>query len=327
LTYFLLQNRCIRPLGKKPPAFPAKLFIQVKFGPDDAFGLQTDAPRSTAKKATPATLMWNANEAVSFWKGEFIEQICTDFEIGKLAGKWDGNLLAISIPVTSEDDATSVILSANHILPAILSFRLRVFVWIKEFTAKINGSSYRVETVGHRYGITIATTDRNQHESVEAVKDWLSTRENSLRLIMAMYYFRHAERLANIEPDRQSMTAEILLNLTKAIEVILTAKRDNIRKKAKVWGIDSDFIEKRIIPLFLIRNELDVAHVATAPLRSEQQQSLLDFTDRALSHVHELLATICKMERTGHVQLESVSSTLDKDKEKLLSAIYKYVNE
>ena len=60
------------------------------------------------------------------------------------------------------------------------------------------------------------------------------------------------------------------INLTKAIEVIFTAKRDVIRGKAKEWGIDSDFIEKRIISLFLIRNELDVAHVATAPLRSEQ---------------------------------------------------------
>ena len=27
-----------------------------------------------------------------------------------------------------------------------------------------------------------------------------------------MYYFRHAERLACIEPDRQSMTAEVILN-------------------------------------------------------------------------------------------------------------------
>lgn len=327
MAYFLLQNRRIRSLDKNSPAFPAKLVIEIRFGPDDAFGLQTDSPRSTAKKSVPATLTWNANEAVSFWKGDFIEQICTDFSVGKLVGKWDGNLLKISIPVTSEDDANSVILSANHMLPAILSFRLRVFVWIKEFTSRIDGSSYRIETVGHRYGITIATTERNQRESVEAVKDWLSTKTDSLRLIMAMYYLRHAERLSVIEPDRQSMTAEVLLNLTKAVEVILTSKRDTIRKRAKEWGIDSDFVEKRIIPLFLIRNELDVAHVATSPLKSEQQQALLDFTARALSHVQELLATIWEKERAGHVKLESISSTLDKDKEKLLSAIRKYVTE
>lgn len=83
MTYFLLQNRFIRALDKNPPAFPAKLVIKIKFGPDDAFGLQTDAPRSTAKKTTPATLIWNANEAVSFWKGDLIDKICTSFEIGK----------------------------------------------------------------------------------------------------------------------------------------------------------------------------------------------------------------------------------------------------
>jgi len=123
------------------------------------------------------------------------------------------------------------------------------------------------------------------------------------------------------------MIAEVLLNLTKAIEVIFTAKRDVIRGKAKEWGIDSDFIEKRIISLFLIRNELDVAHVATAPLRSEQQQSLLNFTDRALSHVYELLSKVAELERSGRIKLDAVTPTLNKDKEKLLSAISKYADE
>jgi hypothetical protein len=327
LTYFLLQNRHIRPIDANRPPFPAKLAIKIRFGPDDAFGVKTASPRTTAKRAAPAHLTWNANEAVSFWEGEFIDKIQTSFEIGKLAGTWDGNVLTLIVPVSSEEDSNGVILSANHILPAALSFRLRVFVWIKEFTVKINGSSSRVETVGHRYGITIATTEHNQHESIEAVKDWLLTREQSLRLVMAMYYFRHAERLSTIEPDRQSMTAEVILNLTKAIELIFTAKRDVIREKSKEWGIDSDFIEKRIIPLFLIRNELDVSHVATAPLRNEQQQSLLNFTDRALSHVYELLSKISEMERSGRIKLDAVSATLDKDKGKLLSAISKYANE
>ena len=327
MTYFLLQNRHIRLLDTNHPSFPAKLFIKIRFGPDDAFGVQSESPRTTAKRAAPAHLKWNANEAISFWEGEFIEMIRSSFEIGKLVGTWDGTVLTLILPVSSEEDANGIILSANHILPAILSFRLRVFVWIKEFTVNINGSSSRIETVGHRYGITIATTEHNQHESIEAVKDWLLTREHSLRLVMAMYYFRHAERLATIEPDRQSMSAEVLLNLTRAIEVIFTAKRDAIRGKAREWGIDSNFIEKRIIPLFLIRNELDVAHVATAPLRSEQQQSLLNFTDRALSHVYELLSKVAELERSARIKLDAVTATLDKDKEKLLSAISKYANE
>lgn len=223
-----------------------------------------------------------------------------------------------------EEVASNIILSANHILPAALSFRLRVFVWIKEFTATINGNSSRVETVCHRYNITVATAERNQHESIEAVKEWLSAGKRSPRFLMAMYYYRHAKRLATIEPDRQSMTAEVMLNLTKAIEVILSSKRDVIREKTKEWGIDSDFIEKRIIPLFLIRNELDVAHVTTAPLLSKQQQSLLDFVDRASSHVHEFLSKIFEMEQSGRIELDPVSVSLDKDKEKLLSAISRY---
>ena len=33
------------------------------------------------------------NNLVEVWKGDLIDKICTSFEIGKLAGKWDVSLL------------------------------------------------------------------------------------------------------------------------------------------------------------------------------------------------------------------------------------------
>jgi len=324
MTYFLLQHRYIRSESDDEPSFPAELVATIQFGPEDAFGVPGNPPRTTAKRAAPARLLWNPNEGVSLWEGEPIEAIKSNLTAGSLRAEWAGNKLTLKDKVPSMENANRLVLSANQILPAVLSFRLRVFVWIKEFLVDINGSAFRLETAHHRFGITIATTEHNQNEAIKAVNDWGNTKEHSLRLIMAMYYFRQAKRLAALEPDRQSMTAEVVLNLTKAIEVIFSSKRDRLREKAREWGFDSDFIEQKIVPLFLIRNELDVAHVASAPLTSEQHQSLIDFASMALSHVYTLLSRIVELEKSGQVVLNLISTSLDNDKEKLLTDIKSY---
>lgn len=325
MTYFLLQHRQLKLITGDQPTFPAQLVARVQFGPEDAFGVEGHLPRTTAKRAMPARVIWNANEGVSCWEGELIDVLKTSLSIGGFHSEWTGNNLMFTVATSSLDEASTILLSASQILPAILSFRLRTFVWIKEFTIEIDKSKFRLETESLRYGITIATTEHNQEQINEALRDWLALKEHSLRIIMAMYYFRHAERLATIEPDRQSMTAEVLLNLTKALEIIFSSDRERLRLKAKEWGFDHDFIEQRIIPLFLIRNALDVAHVASAPLSREQHQSLLDFTSRAISHVHSLLSQVAQLTFHGQIQLDPVSDALDKEKAKLLEAISTYV--
>jgi len=144
---------------------------------------------------------------------------------------------------------------------------------------------------------------------------------------MAMYYFRQAERLACIEPERLSLAAEVILNLTKAIEIIFSTNRSQLRKKAAEWGFESAYIERWIIPLLLIRNTLDVAHVTSGPLTREQRNILSEFTSRAITHVHNLLLRIFDMAKSDLTLLDPISQVLDKDKEKLLAEIKSYAKD
>jgi len=324
MTYYLIQNRNVRAIGEDKPSFPAKLTATIRFGPEDAFGTQGASTRTTAKKSTASRLLWNANEGTSFWEGELIDRIQGSASIGDLNVVLDGATMNLTASVSSMKHAENLLLSANHIFPAVLSFRLRVFAWIKEFIADIGGSSFRLETDNLRYGITIATSDYNCQNIKNAVADWLELTDQSNRLFTAMYYFRHAERLACLEPDRQSMTAEIILNLTKVIDVLFSSN-DELRQKAKEWGIDEDFIEKRIIPLTKIRSEFDVAHVALAPLTTEQNQTLLDFTSKSLSNVYTLLLQIVELQKNDTISLDPVSNSLKKDKEKFLNKLQAYL--
>jgi hypothetical protein len=324
MTHFLLQQRHLHAIDQGPPSFPSKLTAKIRFGPEDAFGVPSQTSRTTAKRATPAHLLWNANEGISVWQGDIIDALDTKMERGGLTAHWAGNLLDLGINVNSIEEVEQLVGSASQLLPAYLSLRLQVFVWVKEFQVEVGGRSFRLETASHRYGITIATTEHNQTEAIQSVDNWLKQRRESLRAVMAIYYYRQALRLAALEPDRQSMVAEVILNLAKAIEIIFSSDRERLRSKAKEWGLDTDFIERWIIPVLLIRNELDVAHVASAPLLSTQHQAILDFLARASVHVQTLLLQVLEMSQSGRVILDPPSASVDADKERLLKKIEEY---
>ena len=324
MTYFLLQHRYLHSVNEAQLSFPGTLVARIKFGPDDAFGVPGALLRTTAKRATPARVLWNANEATSTWEGDLIDALNAELRLGNLSANWNGNELTVAAEVNSQDEANELVGSANQLLPAFLSLRLRVFVWIKEFLVEIGTCRFRLETASHRYGITIATTENNQEEAIQAIRDWVGQRRDSLRIVMATYYFRHAIRLAVLEPDRQSMAAEVILNLAKAIEIVFSSDRERLRAKAKEWGFDSDFIERKVVPILLIRNQLDVGHAASAPLSSTQHQAILDFTDRALTHIHTLISRLVEMSQSGPVGFDPVSESMDKDKDRLLERIAEY---
>jgi len=325
MTHFLLQHRHLRRLGQAQPSFPATLIARVKFGPEDAFGISGNDPRTTAKQgATPAGVYWSANEGVSLWDGPLIDQLKAEFQEGDLSGQWAGNQLLLKVNVKSLEDANHVVSSANQLVPAFLSLRLRVFVWIKEFLVEIGDCPFRLETSQHHYGITIASTKHNEECAKRSIRDWKLQGQESLRVVMAIYYYRQALRLATLEPDRQSMAAEVILNLAKAIEIIFSCDRNRLRSKAKKWGLDLDSLERWIIPILLIRNEFDVAHGASAPLSSTQHEAILRFLIRALTHVHKFLEDFVEMVQAGKIVLDPPSASMAAAKERLLNKIEEY---
>ena len=163
MTYFLLQHRHLHALGNAPPSFPGALTAKIRFGPEDAFGVANSQSRTTAKRAAPAHLLWNANEGTSVWQGDLIDALDAALQLGALNAHWVGNTLELRIGVNSLKEAEQVVGSASQLLPAFLSLRLQVFVWIKEFLVDIAESRSRLETSSHRSGITIATTEHNEN--------------------------------------------------------------------------------------------------------------------------------------------------------------------
>jgi hypothetical protein len=79
-----------------------------------------------------------------------------------------------------------------------------------------------------------------------------------------------------------------------------------------------------MIPLLLIRSNLDIAHVATGPLSIEERRIVVDFADRALANVGRILDRLLLAALNGQLALQPTSETLENDKRELIEALNRY---
>lgn len=328
MSLFLIQPRYLKlRAGQIPTSFPALVEATVVFGPDDAFGLPCEH-RTTAPQATEGgSILWNANEGISWFQGPLIQKVEARTKIKEhIEGEFHGNVLSLRFPATSFENANRLLTSASHLLPSVMSHRLNTYVWIKSFEVAIADSRFGLETLGVRHHLTIATAEDNGAQLVASISDWCNFKDQHRRFLSALLYFRQAQRLAHIQPSPDSMVSEVILNLTKSLEILLgSTNRMQIRSRAKQWGFSEKEIEHFIIPLFLLRNELDVAHVASAPLTHEERETILDFTMTALWNTDNFLTRVRDSIMSEKIVLDPVSESLDKDKAKLLGAIKEYL--
>lgn len=327
MSIYLLQHRgLVLKKGTVPSKFPAMVTATLTFAPEDAFGVHAVGVRTTAPKDRPANFTWNANEGSVQWEVELIDRVNTIFNRGNFKASLDGNNLILNFNTPSLDNTSDVVASANHFLPVLLTFHLKVFVWITKFEVNIGEANFNFEIPRYNASITVATKEHNTNQILTTLDEWLGSDKLDLRILSALYYYRHAKRLVNMEPNRESMVAEVLLNLTKAVEIIFSNNRKRLRTRARKWGFSEVFIEKRIIPLLLIRNELDIAHVTTSPLDIDQRQVIINFTRAAFMAVHELIERIFKLAKDKEIKLQPTSQHVESDKKNLLQNIAHYLN-
>lgn len=328
MSVFQPQMRTLKPdreLGEL--AFPSQVQIKFRFGPEDAFGLEGNRQRTTIARSSQAKFTWNAMEGVSSWQAHLIDRTMCEFAIGQMRTALDGNELTFEFEAISLDELERCCAAANFALPPLLSRQLGIFVWIKHFTVFVGHKRFRYEITNLMSGIKASSAD----QTIEGVKASVRTlpllSSYNARIFSAMYYYRQAIRLESIEPDTQAMASEVILNLTKAIEAAFgTSSRDKIRKWCRDLGFSNAYIETSVIPLFLLRNELDVAHVSISPLSSDERASVVQFMKRATFTVNDILSRVEDLLIRREIALPPTSERLDRKKAKLIKSIQSYAS-
>ena len=143
--------------------------------------------------------------------------------------------------------------------------------------------------------------------------------------MLGYYYWRQAYRLRSNHPFTISFLPDVVLNLAKAIEIVLSGHRDTARKRARDFGLDSKFIEERIVPILIVRNHLDVGHPATGVLSQEEIKVLSDYSDQAFESVSKLLDDLFVKVNSGAITLPKVDESVGSDRVELISELRQYL--
>src|SRR5262249_35662596 len=136
----------------------------------------------------------------------------------------------------------------------------------------------------------------------------LIDRSSSHRLVAALHYFYVACRLLRMANTPGEFMAEVLLNLSKTLEVLFPshdgATRQAARAGLRALGYEDDSIEKNYIPAMLLRNELGVGHVHLGDLSQEQLIVLQGYTEHAENAFRQLMTRILEASAQGTFEVE-----------------------
>jgi hypothetical protein len=90
-------------------------------------------------------------------------------------------------------------------------------------------------------------------------------------------------------------------------------------------GLSADYIEQQLIPLLLIRNQIDVAHPKMSLLSSAERKTLEHFVIAATTNVGQFLERVLALLHEGEITLPGYSEELDDKDKNLFSALSEYL--
>jgi len=252
--------------------------------------------------------------------------LSAEFDVHDIQCEIEDNTLTVLQEVSTKENLLKILTSLNMILPPIMSYRFQNYVWIKDIRVEINDSVYKFFVSRVRPALCVSSSAKNTEHIISAFKEWRNMPPGAERIIFAQCFFRHALLLSKQTYNTEASLGEILLNLTKCIEVFWGDVRNTIRQKLTDIGFPTEFIEQKIIPFFLLRSKLGIAHVSMAPLTREHKDLMHEFIISAFNNVQYLIHTVSEKVYNEEYQLPPISDEIETEKLRILQSIQEYLN-
>lgn len=273
---YSLQKRQLR--GTSAPRFPAMVALHLEYAPSIPFGVGA-GPSATVFGAVSDKDMLQTHDAFT---GRVLPlstgpgAIEMEVRFAELVLKFAGPRVETSFLCKDEEVLASVVTRVAFALPLFLGIHLCEPVSATSATCIIDGEEYSVE-LGSPWLLVIETTAELQRQRMtDALRDATtaySVDPAALRpLLTSLHYYHQAQRLLAAGASAWEFMPEAILNYSKALEALWGNSTDEIRNGLQGLEVDQGQIEGVFIPVFLLRNHVDVGHVRY----SRPPQVLLD---------------------------------------------------
>jgi hypothetical protein len=181
---------------------------------------------------------------------------------------------------------------------------------ITRVDGRVGEVEFRWELASWRASFEV-TTQEKQEQSV--LTSWqrigFLSKPGSRRLLAALHYFHVALRLARRGEIAGEFLPEMVLNFSKALEVLFPPAgdgrtRDAVRAGLRSLGFSETDIEADYIPALALRNEIGVGHVALALFKVDQLSVIHGYVEHAESAFKILFSRIFEKLETCSFDIE-----------------------
>lgn len=313
---FDIPHRLVKFVGAVP-SFPAKTSVHAQLAPKELFGEEPLSGRlvvvPTGYQVQLKADMWNGG-IVRPAGGRFarVEATGTFFD---LALRVEGSIAVVEGEIASEGAFRRCIEMVAKDVPGFLARALHSPVRVTEVFGNVAEQFFEVEVRGEFENVVHAAGPETFATSIREEMDVFAKvpADGAERLFAACRYVNHARWLAYQGAYPAHFAAEQLLNLNKAIEVLLPHgdSIDKLREQLRELGLREEVVEL-VASLQHVRNKADVGHCAIELLDIQEHTSFHTFVLYANELVSWLVEHVATLAGEGRFNFRPLSSAKKK---------------
>lgn len=308
---YQIRPRVFRHKPGEELRLPADCVVSFHLQPLQPFGGAAAGGR-TAVQFRPATASFNANNGEHYIESNPpLAPLDVTIEEPNRTIKFAGNICTLSQRFESLTELQQVITSLYFVLPALLNVTFADPPYIERVDGFIGQHGFRWELSDWRMQFQVTN---QEEQEIRLVKAWerieVLSNPNRRRLVAGLHYFHLACRLARAGATVGEFLAEVILNLSKCLEVLFPPPgdgrtRDAIRRGLRNLGVADNDVECNFLPAVALRNEIDVGHVELGFFKMEQLKIIHGYTERAETAFHKMFETLFEKIESGEFEVEA----------------------
>lgn len=331
LTYQVRSRIYRLDLGKKF-IFPSDVELVFHFKPLQPFGKEPGGGR-TAVKDVGATALFDANTGRHWIEAKNplkpLEVIIEE-PIRRIG--MHGNELHIQARFESLGDVNEIVQSLFFAFPILLNIEFADPPYVERVSGSVGDVPFRWELDGWRMDYQI-TTQKLQEQRIASSWERLNVLSNpgNRRVVAALHYFHVASRLCRVGNSPWEFMSEVILNLSKVLEVLFPPTIGNgktlqaARIGLKDLGYSEVDIERYFIPSMALRNNIDSAHVDLSIFTREQLKILHAYTEEAENAFREMLKRlVSETQSDNYKPIQYGNPNRRRETEKIIDRIAKH---
>lgn len=308
LTY-QVRPRVFRLDASDSPSFPSEGAVCFTFGPLQPFGMEPGG-RKTAVRAVAASVLFNANTGShSIQSKEPLKPLDVQLVEPQRNVRLEGNSLTISQKFCSNQELTALIQGIYFGLPPLLNVEFADPPIIERVDGVIGATKFRWELAEWRAEFRTTTQEKQENAFVASwERIGLLSVETNTRIFAALHFYYVAVRLQRQGTIAGEFLSEMILNLSKALEVLFPPggngkTRDAVRRGLQALDFSDVEIEADYIPAMALRNEIDVGHVDLGLFSPEQLVLIHGYVQRAEQAFRDLFQRLLKKVQAGQFEI------------------------